>query len=119
MVYLLETKLLENKSLVFALNKVYGLGNSKSKKICKSLGFSINLKVISLTKDQVSKLIRFIENSDNLVSSDLKKHKFMVLKKLTNLKLYRGLRRFNGLPVRGQRTHTNSKNSKKFKVISF
>ena len=113
MIYIFETKLIENKSLLFALNKIYGLGVSNSQKICKKLGISVNFKVKDLTEKQIFKLTNLIESSNFNVASNLKKKKLLVFKKLTNIKSYRGLRKIEGLPVRGQRTHTNSKTSKK------
>lgn len=116
MIYIFETKLLENKSLVLALNKIYGLGRSKTEKICKSLGFSSNFKVIDLKEEQTLKLIKFIESREELLASELKKHKLVNLKALADIKSYRGLRKIKGLPVRGQRTHTNSKTAKKIRI---
>jgi len=113
MIYIFETKLIENKSLLFALNKIYGLGVSNSQKICKKLGISVNFKVKDLTEKQIFKLTNLIESSNFNVASNLKKKKLLVFKKLANIKSYRGLRKIEGLPVRGQRTHTNSKTSKK------
>jgi len=113
MIYIFETKLIETKSVLFALNKIYGLGRSNSQKICKKLGISVNLKVRDLTENQIFKLINLIESSHFIVASNLKKKNTFIFKKLVNIKSYRGLRKIDGLPVRGQRTHTNSKTSKK------
>lgn len=112
MIYILETKLSDNKPIFFALKNIYGVGSSKSLDICRKLGFSKNLKVKSLTEDQIKKLLKVVDTSDMLITSDLKKFKNLVLKNLVSTKSYRGLRRIKGLPVRGQRTHTNSRDRK-------
>jgi small subunit ribosomal protein S13 len=115
MVYLLETKLLETKSIFFALSTIYGIGKTKSFLICKQLGFSTNLKVKSLSEDQILKILKLIETSNLLITSELKKVQMLFLKRLISIKSYRGLRRIKGLPVRGQRTHTNAKTARKIK----
>jgi small subunit ribosomal protein S13 len=113
MLYLLETKLPENKSIFFALTYVYGIGEKTSILICKKLGFSVNLKVKDITQDQSIEILKIIDSSQLLLSNELKKLKILTLKKLVNIKSYRGLRRSKGFPVRGQRTHTNAKSSSK------
>lgn len=113
MLYLLETKLSENKSVFFALTRIYGIGRSTAFLICKKLGFSINLKVKDLTQEQVSEILQTVELLDLTLNNELKKFKSLSLKKLISIKSYRGLRRVRGLPVRGQRTHTNAKSSRK------
>jgi small subunit ribosomal protein S13 len=115
MVYLLETELKESKSVFLALKNVYGIGKSRSFFICKQLGFGFNLKINELSDDQISKLLKLIESSNFIITSDLKKLKQLITKKLVAIKSYRGLRRINGFPVRGQRTHTNAKTAKRNK----
>lgn len=113
MVYIFESELLENKSIVIALTQIFGIGNSSSSLICKNLGFAKNLKVKNLSKEQLNLLIKTVENLDLSLASDLKKEKLLTFKKLISIKSYRGLRKYQGLPVRGQRTHTNAKTAKK------
>ena len=113
MLYLLETKLPENKSIFFALTYIYGIGEKTSISICKKLGFSVNLKVKDITQDQSIDILKVIDSSQLLLSNELKKFKILTLKKLVSIKSYRGLRRSKGFPVRGQRTHTNAKSSRK------
>lgn len=115
MIYLLETKLHDSKSIFFALKKIYGIGKNSAFNICKKLGFSENLKVKSLSEEQIKKLLKLIENSEVLITSDLKKVKSLILKNLVFIKSYRGLRKIKGLPVRGQRTHTNGRTARKIK----
>ena len=113
MVYLFESELPEIKLVFLSLMHVYGLGKSISLLICKRLGFSKNLKVKHLSKEQINKLVKTIENLDKELASDLKKLKILSTKKLVNIKSYKGLRKIKGLPIRGQRTHTNAKTSRK------
>ena len=118
--YLVETKLTETKSIFFALKSVYGLGKSQSFLICGLMGCSPNLKIKNLSEDQILKLLKLIEASNLVITSELKKSRLLIFKKLASIKSYRGLRRINGLPVRGQRTHTNAKSAKllNFKMSS-
>jgi small subunit ribosomal protein S13 len=95
MVYLLETELEENKSVFLALKNVYGIGKSRSFFICKQLGFGSNLKINELSDDQITKLLKLIESSDITITSDLKKLKQIIAKKLVAIKSYRGLRRIS------------------------
>ena len=113
MLYLLETNLSENKPVFFALSKVYGIGRNTAFSICKKLGFSMNLKIKDLTQEQITDILQLIDSSNLLLNNELKKFKSFSLKNLVSIKSYRGLRRFRGLPVRGQRTHTNAKSARK------
>ena len=113
MLYVLETKLPENKSVVFALTKVYGIGEKTAYLICKKLGFSTNLKTKDLTQEQVEEIVQLVDSLDLTLNNELKKLRALNLKTLISIKSYRGLRRVRGLPVRGQRTHTNAKSSRK------
>jgi small subunit ribosomal protein S13 len=115
MIYIFETEILNNKPLIFSLQKIYGLGKKNSSLICKQLGFSNNLQTSKLSNDQISKLIKAIEKSDLIITNELKKLQAFSLRNLIDIKSYKGLRRLNGLPVRGQRTHTNSRTSRRQK----
>ena len=111
----LETELLENKSIYFSLTKVFGIGQFQASLICKKFGLSYNCKLSDLVPDQVIKLIKFIESFDLLINSNLKKSKILITKELVHIKAYKGIRKLRGLPVRGQRTHTNAKTAFKFR----
>lgn len=113
MIYLFESELPENMSVLFALNRIYGIGNKSSSLICKKLGFSINFKVKNLSKDQITDILNIIESLNLIIASDLKKFKMLITKNLISIKSYKGLRKTKGLPVRGQRTHTNAKTARK------
>nr|YP_010377322.1 ribosomal protein S13 [Helicotheca tamesis]QYB23009.1 ribosomal protein S13 [Helicotheca tamesis] len=116
MVYILDTELVKRTSIYFALQKIFGIGKKNSTFFSKKLGFSINLKVKQLSNEQIFELLNYIEKSKFLINDKLKKYQSFVFKKLILIKAYRGLRRLKGLPVRGQRTHTNSKTSKIYKI---
>ena len=113
MIYLLETELNDDKLIYFALQSIYGIGKTNAVLVCKKLGFSKNLTVQALSKEQISRIIKHIESLDLLIAGDLLKARLLVAKKSVSIKSYRGLRRYQGLPTRGQRTHTNAKTSRK------
>lgn len=115
MLYLLETNLPDQKSVLSALTKVYGIGKNTAFSICKKLGFTLNLKVKDLSREQQTEVLQLIDSDDLLINNELKKSKSLALKNLLTIKSYKGLRRVQGLPVRGQRTHTNAKSAKKHK----
>lgn len=115
MVYILESKLPENKSIYFALRYIYGIGKNKSFLICKKLGFSPNLKVKFLSPSKTKQILKLIESLHFVVANNLKKSILLKKQHLVNIKSYRGLRRKKGFPVRGQRTHTNAKTAKKIR----
>lgn len=117
MLYILETKLSESKSISFALKYIYGLNTSKSNILCKKLGFAQNLKVEKLSEQQIKKLLKLVEISNLLITSDLKKFKNLLFKNLISIKSYKGFRRIKGLPTRGQRTHTNARTARKIKIL--
>lgn len=113
MIYLLETNLPENKSVLIALTYVYGINKKSATIICRKLGISNNLKIKDLDEEQLIEIIKVIDSSKLIINNELKKIRSLNLKKLISIKSYRGLRRLKGLPSRGQRTHTNAKSSRK------
>ena len=113
MLYLLETNLPDQKPIFYALTRVHGVGKDTAFLICKKLGFSINLKIKNLNQEQVAEMLQLIDTLSLPLNNELKKLKSITLQKLIAIKSYRGLRRVRGLPVRGQRTHTNAKSAKK------
>lgn len=115
MIYIFETEILNNKPIYFSLQKIYGIGKKQASLICRQVGFSYNLKTSNLSSDQLVKLIKSIEKSQIVLTSELKKFQSLSLRTLIDIKSYKGLRRLKGLPVRGQRTHTNGKTAKKIK----
>jgi small subunit ribosomal protein S13 len=115
MLYLFETELLKNKTVILALKLIFGLGNFNSALVIIKLGFSKNLKIKNLVKKQIHELIRAINTLNILLANDLKKFRFSMFQKLLSIKSIKGFRKTCGLPVRGQRTHTNAKTARKVK----
>lgn len=113
MIYLFEAQLPENKSVYFGFNSIYGIGRRRSFLICKKLGFSLNLKIKNLSSSQIRKVSKLVDSESFIVASDLKRLDLLGKQRLINIKSYRGLRRKQGFPIRGQRTHTNAKTAKR------
>lgn len=111
MVHIFGITMNANKRLPYALQAVYGLGNKRVSDICSYMGISEKLRISDLSDAQISKMCRFIEQS-YLIETELRKNQSYNLKRLLDIKSYRGLRHVHGLPVRGQRTHTNAKTQK-------
>ena len=104
-------------NISIALSSIYGIGLQNSFYICKSLGFAPNLKVKNLTKKQVYDLIIIIESSNIIISTDLKKYRLLINKRLVSIKSYKSFRKLKGLPIRASITYTNVKSSRKVKKI--
>ena len=100
-----------DKRAVIALTYVYGIGKSSSIKILKQAKVDESTRVKDLTEDEVSR-IRSIVDKDFEVEGDLRRATNMNVKRLMDIGAYRGLRHRKGLPVRGQRTHTNARSRK-------
>lgn len=111
MVHIFGITMNANKRLPYALRSIYGLGGKRVSDICSYMGISEKLKITDLSDAQISKMCRFIEQS-YLIETELRKNQSYNLKRLLDIKSYRGLRHVHGLPVRGQRTHTNAKTQK-------
>jgi len=114
-IFIFETQLNNFSTLSNALTKIYGVNLSSSIYFCKKLGFAGNIKLSDLSEDQIQQLSLSIERSGFSINADLKNIKRTALDSLINIKAYRGLRRLSKLPVRGQRTHTNARTSRKLK----
>jgi small subunit ribosomal protein S13 len=99
------------KRIDIALTYIYGIGHTTSKKILEEAGVDPALKVKDLTEDQVAGIREVIDKSFK-VEGDLRKEVAMNIKRLMDLGTYRGLRHRKGLPVRGQRSHTNARTRK-------
>ncbi len=97
-----------NKRAEIALTYIYGLGLSTSQKILQSLKIDANTQVKDLTEEEVNLLRQKIEK-DYHVEGELRRERMTNIKRLREIKCYRGLRHVKGLPVNGQRTKTNSR----------
>jgi len=115
MVYLLQTNLKANDKTRQALQNIYGVGPHLSNLVCDQLGLSQHHYVKDLTRFQVKQLSK-IFTQFFLVGNDLKRSIQTNIKRFVNIGCYKGFRHVQGLPVRGQRTHTNSKTSRRRQV---
>ncbi len=101
----------KNKRMEIALTYIYGIGRSASRTILNQAGVNLNLKSDNLTDDDVVK-IRQILDQGYKVEGDLRRDITANIKRHTDMGSYRGVRHRKGLPVRGQRTHTNARTRK-------
>lgn len=101
----------KSKRMEVALTYIYGIGRSKSREILEKVGISLDTKTDDLKDEQVAAL-RNIIDKEYKVEGDLRREISLAIKRLMDLGTYRGLRHRKGLPVRGQRTHTNSRTRK-------
>ena len=100
-----------NKRVVIALTYIHGIGDAKAREICSVVGIPAERRVNELTDAEVIQIRETIDR-DYLVEGDLRREVAMNIKRLMDLGCYRGLRHRKGLPVRGQRTHTNARTRK-------
>ena len=100
-----------NKRVVIGLRYIYGIGPSKADRICHQLGIPDDRRVNQLSDDEVMRIRELIDREFQ-VEGDLRRELAMNVKRLMDLGCYRGLRHRRGLPVRGQRTHTNARTRK-------
>ena len=100
-----------DKRAVIALTYVYGIGKTVSSEILKRANISEDTRIKDMTEDEVTR-IRSIIDENFEVEGDLRRDISMNIKRLMDIGSYRGLRHRKGLPVRGQRTHTNARGRK-------
>jgi small subunit ribosomal protein S13 len=100
-----------NKRVVIALQYIHGIGSAKAKEIMEKVSIPDSRRVSQLTDQEVLQLREVIDR-DYIVEGDLRREVAMNIKRLMDLGCYRGLRHRRGLPVRGQRTHTNARTRK-------
>ena len=100
-----------NKRVEIALTYIHGIGRTKAVQIAEKLGISPERRVQDLSDQEVLQIRETID-ADYQVEGDLRREVAMNIKRLMDLASYRGLRHRKGLPVRGQRTHTNARTRK-------
>jgi small subunit ribosomal protein S13 len=100
-----------NKRVEIGLTYIFGIGRTRSNAILSGAGVDKNVRVKDLTEDDVRK-IRQIITDEGKVEGDLRKDVGLDIKRLMEINCYRGMRHRRGLPVRGQRTHTNARTRK-------
>ena len=100
-----------NKRVEIALRYIHGIDPAKAKEICEQVSIMPERRVSELTDAEVLQ-IREVIDRDHMVEGDLRREVAVNIKRLMDLGNYRGLRHRRGLPVRGQRTHTNARTRK-------
>jgi small subunit ribosomal protein S13 len=116
MLYILNTNLNSKKKLFIALTEIYGLGKHNSYQICDLLGISRDRRLKQLSSLQLEKIIQLINQNYN-INSEIRRSTIKNIQRLVKIASYRGFRHTEGLPVRGQRTHGNSRTRRKLKII--
>ena len=99
------------KRVLIALTYIYGIGETASKQICKEANLTDDKRVADMSDGEVTR-VREIIDRDYIVEGDLRRQSSMNIKRYMDLGCLRGLRHRKGLPVRGQRTHTNARTRK-------
>lgn len=100
-----------DKHISIALTYIYGIGRSTAKKILNDLNIKEDTKSKDLTEDEIVRIREYIDNNCK-VEGDLRREVSQNIKRLIEINSYRGIRHKRGLPVRGQRTHTNARTRK-------
>jgi len=100
-----------NKRVEIALTYIHGIGRTLAKQICEKASIPFERRVNELSEQEVIQVRELIDH-DYMVEGDLRREVAMNVKRLMDLRCYRGLRHRRGLPVRGQRTHTNARTRK-------
>ncbi len=100
-----------NKRVPIALTYIHGIGNTKAVEICETTSIPLERRVSELSDAEVLKIREAIDR-DYVVEGDLRREVAVNIKRLMDQACYRGLRHRRGLPVRGQRTHTNARTRK-------
>ena len=100
----------DNKRVAISLTKIYGIGPAQAKDIIVKAGIDGNPKVSDLTEAELTRIREFVDGK--LVEGDLRREINLNIRRLIDIRTYRGLRHRRGLPVRGQRTKTNARTRK-------
>jgi small subunit ribosomal protein S13 len=100
-----------DKRLEIGLTYIYGIGLTRSQKVCAETGVDPDTRIRQLTDDEVTRIRRFIEANFE-VEGDLRREVQQNIKRKIEIGSYQGIRHRRGLPVRGQRTHTNARTRK-------
>lgn len=112
MLYLYGAHLPDRKKLRYALASIHGIGYHTASIICDQLGFGKEFRVDQLTDHQISTICQFIEQN-YFIEGDLRKEISLNINRFIHIGSYKGLRHSMGLPLRGQRTHTNGRTQKR------
>lgn len=102
----------DKKRIPIALSYVHGIGRPTAFKICKKLGLDMQMRMGDASEDILNQIRSEIEKGGYLIEGDLRREVSMNIKRLQDMRCYRGIRHRSGLPVRGQRTRTNARTRK-------
>lgn len=102
----------DDKRIPIALTYIYGIGHTTAFRICKNLGIDVQTRMGEATEDTLNQIRSEIEKPEYKIEGDLRRDVSMNIKRLLDMKCYRGLRHRAGLPVNGQRTRTNARTRK-------
>lgn len=101
-----------NKHIVIGLTEIYGIGLTQAKKLCEAANVIPSTKAKDLAEEQVERIREEIVKAELIIEGDLRRFIATNIKRLRDINCYRGIRHRRGLPVRGQRTRTNSRTRK-------
>ena len=101
----------DHKRVEVSLTYIYGIGKSRSKHILNEAGVDLATQVKDLTEEEATRISKIIQN-EGRVEGDLRKEIQLNIKRMMDINCYRGMRHRRGLPVNGQRTHTNARTRK-------
>jgi small subunit ribosomal protein S13 len=102
----------DKKRVPIALTYIHGIGRTTSFKLCEKLGIDLSIRMGELDEDTLNKIRAEIDTDQYTIEGDLRRQVSMNIKRLMDMKCYRGLRHRGGLPVNGQRTKTNARTRK-------
>ena len=100
------------KRAEIGLTYIYGIGRTTAAKMCEELNIADGTRIKDLTEEQISAIRDYIDQNGLMVEGDLRRERSQNVKRLMDIGCNRGLRHRKGLPVRGQRTHTNARTRK-------
>jgi small subunit ribosomal protein S13 len=100
------------KRIEIALRYIYGIGPKNALDVLERANIPLGLRARDLTEQQLSQIVHAIQDGKYVIEGDLRREIGLNLKRLQGIKCYRGVRHLRGLPVRGQRTQTNSRTRK-------
>nr|YP_009317251.1 30S ribosomal protein S13 [Palpitomonas bilix]BAV82419.1 30S ribosomal protein S13 [Palpitomonas bilix] len=116
MITLFGKNLKSHLKVSVALTEIFGINRSTSERLTNLLGFGCNYKISQLTKNQLNKLMKLIEQ-EYIIENDLRLDIRNDLKRLISINSYKGFRHLNNLPVNGQRTRTNALTQKRLGLL--
>ncbi len=117
MAFLKNTKISSVNPLKQSLKKIYGIGDKTSEILCKKYGIQKDSRGHDLRNSHILLFQEELEKFKRTLGKELKREKQDQCQRLINIRTYRGIKRKNGLTVRGQRTHTNARTQKKWKRL--